>query len=221
MQPFMKAKKKMGMSESTRQVLNRAIDILHRVSSKKLSEELAKKELSATLSAHFLSEGDVDPIKKIKLQRCLEEVNEVTSALDKGKTPLYEAIMHVNRIVVSGATKEPPALPENRPNPFQIRPKITPYEEDEEYINQEFDIPGTQREKNLQLINTQKLEDKVQEMRREQGSETEHEAPPRQSEEDITLLLNRVLLNKKQLEEAISDLNGTLQAVGFELRPIK
>jgi hypothetical protein len=27
-------------------------------------------------------------------------------------------------------------------------------------------------------------------------------------------------MNKEQLEESISDLNGTLQSVGFELRPI-
>jgi hypothetical protein len=217
MQPFMKVKKKMGMTESTRQVLNRAIDILHRVSSKKLSEELARKELSTTLSTHFLNDGDVDPIKKIKLQRCLEEVNEVTSSLDKGKIPLYEAIMLVNRIVVSGATHQPPPLPETKATSFQIRPKITPYEEDVEYINQEFDISGNQREKNLQLINTQKLEDKVQEIVREPVRET----APLQTEEDVTLLLNRVLLNKKQLEEAISDLNGTLQSIGFELRAIK
>lgn len=214
MQPFMKMKKKIGMTESTRQVLNRAIDLLHRLSNKKLSEESARKELSATLSQHFISEGGVEAQKKIKLQMILEEANDVVTELDKGKIPLYEAIMLVNRIVSNGVHKEPPPLPESRIEsadaiePIHIRPKIAPYEEDVEFVSQEFDVSGDQRERNLQMKISQKIQEKIE------------EAPPKQSEEDVALLMNRVLLNKKQLESAISDLNGTLQSVGFELRPI-
>ena len=56
MQAFIKGKKRGGMQEATRQVLNRAIDLLHRVSNKKVSEEIALRELTADLSTHFLAE---------------------------------------------------------------------------------------------------------------------------------------------------------------------
>ena len=212
MQPFMKMKKKIGMTESTRQVLNKAIDLLHRLSNKKLSEESARRELSTTLSTHFLSEGGVEAHKKIKLQMVLEEANDVVTQLDKGKIPLYEAIMLVNRIVVAGASahtgKEPPPIPTSNIESFHIHPRIAPYEEDLEFVSQEFDVSGEQRERNLHIRTSEKFQEKLA------------ETAPRQSEEDVTLLMNRVLMNKKQLEEAISDLNGTLLSVGFELRPI-
>ena len=208
MQPFMKMKKKIGMTESTRQVLNKAIDLLHRLSNKKLSEEASRRELSTMLSTHFLSEGGVEAQKKIKLQMILEEANDVVTQLDKGKIPLYEAIMLVNRIVVSGINKEPPPIPENRFEPILIPEKISPHEEDLEFINQEFDSSGEIRERNLHIRTSQRLQEKLE------------ERAPKQSEEDVTLLMNRVLMNKKQLEEAISDLNGTLLSAGFELRPI-
>lgn len=213
MQPFMKMKKKMGMTESTRQVLNKAIDLLHRLSNNKISEDVAKRELATTLSAHFLAEGGVEAQKKIRLQMVLEEANDVVTELHKGKIPLYEAIMLINRIVVTNMNKEPPPVPENRLSPSyteeaQLRPKLPPYQEDMEFISQEFDISGDQKERNLQARFMQKIEEK------------EEALPPKQSEEDVILLMNRVLMNKKQLEEAISDLNGTLYAAGFELRPI-
>ncbi len=235
MQPFMKMKKKIGMTESTRQALNRAIDLLHRLSNKKLSEESARKELSTMLSQHFLSEDGVDAQKKIKLQMVLEEANDVVTQLDKGKIPLYEAIMLVNRIVSNSASKEPPPLPEariesaNAIEPIHSRPKIAPYEEDVEFISQEFDVSGDQREKNLQERMAQKIEKLPQQMdgilsktlmtASDDTKKIEVRAP-RQSEEDVAILMNRVLMNKKQLEESILDLNGSLQSVGFELRPI-
>lgn len=209
MQPFMKMKKKIGMTESTRQVLNKAIDLLHRLSNKKLSEESAKKELSTTLSAHFVAEGGVEEQKKIKLQMVLEEANGVVSQLDRGQIPLYEAIMLVNRIVVSGANKEEAPLKETKIEPIQLRTKLGAYEEDLEFVSQEFDVSGDQREKNLQVKESQKPQEK------------EEPVIVRQPSEDVVLLMNRVLMNKKQLEDSILDLNGTLHTIGFELRPIK
>jgi hypothetical protein len=140
--------------------------------------------------------------------------------------------------------KQPPQIPENRIEsansiePIHIRPKIAPYEEDVEFISQEFDVSGDQREKNLQMRMAQKIENSSHEIGeiipKQVMSPSQHnlasgsshvqenigDLPPKQSEEDVTLLMNRVLMNKKQLEESISDLNGTLQSVGFELRPI-
>ena len=116
--------------------------------------------------------------------------------------------MLINRIVVSGVNKEPPPIPEIRSETLQIRPKINPYEEDLDFISGEFDSSGDQREKNLQMRPPQKIHEKIE------------EPAPKQSDDNVTILLNRVLINKKQLEEAISDLNGSLQTVGYELRPI-
>ena len=212
----MKMKKRVGMTEPTRQVLNKAIDLLHRLSNKKLTEDSARRELGATLSTHFLAEGGVEAHKKIRLQMVLEEANNVVVQLDKGQIPLYEAIMLINKIVVAGGSKEPPPVPENRLEPLPNRAKIAPYQEDLEFVSQEFDVSGDQREKNLQSRIPQKIESKIALNVEEKTKET----APHRSEEDVTLLMNRVLLNKKQLEEAISDLNGTLQSVGFELRPI-
>ncbi len=218
MQPFMKMKRKQGMSEPTRQVLNRAIDLLHRLSNKKISEEGARRELSATLSAHFLSEGGVEAGKKIRLQLILEEATGVVAQLDRGEIPLYEAIMLVNRIVVSGISKqEPPPIPDDRIPSIQLRAKINPYEpaveeeieEDTDFVSQEFDISGESREKDLQMGRSIKMQEKVP------------DNAPKQSEDDISALLAKVLLNKKQLEAAIFELNDTLQSVGFELRKIE
>ena len=216
MQPFMKMKRKQGMNEQTRQVLNRAIDLLHRLSSKRISEEGARRELSAALSAHFLAEDGIESGKKIKLQLILEEATTVISQLDRGEIPLYEAIMLVNRIVVSAIVKQPPPIPKDSIAPIQYRARINPYEaseeleieEDVDFVSQEFDISGESREKDLQVARTIKVEEKL------------HNAPPKQSEDDITALLSKVLINKKQLEAAIFELNDTLQSTGFELRPL-
>ena len=65
------------------------------------------------------------------------------------------------------------------------------------FVNQEFDRPGN----------------------------TLHEIPVQEKKEppmeELSVLMNRVVLNKKQLEESIMVLNGSLQAIGFELRSIK
>ena len=209
MQSFMKMKKKVGMTESTRQVLNKAIDLLHRVSNKKLSEEAARRELATALSTHFLAEGGVEEEKKIKLQVVLEEASNVVSQLEKGKIPLYEAIMMVNRIVVS--ENFPKKEEGNKIEPIQFRTKVDPYE-DTAFVSQEFDVSGDQKEKNLESRVVNKPEFVLQEEKVTQQVEL------KEITDDIALLMNRVLKNKKVLEESISVLNGSLHPIGFELR---
>lgn len=203
MQPFMKMKKKVGMTESTRQVLNRTIDLLHRVSNKKLSEEVARRELSTTLSTHFFAEGGGEEQRKIKLQLVLEEANGIITQLEKEKIPLYEAIMLINRIVVSGVKEED--LPVE---PVQLRTKMPQYEEEVEFVSQEFDVSGERVENNLHVRAPQKVVEKPLPMESKQPTE------------EVAVLMNRVLTNKKQLEDSVQALNGLLQIAGFELRPI-
>ena len=209
MQSFMKMKRKIGMTESTRQVLNKAIDLLHRLSNKKLSEEAARRELSTNLSTHFLAEGGLAEEKKIKLQAALEEANEVVTQLERGKIPLYEAIMMVNRIVVSEVLPKTLNKEESsKIEPIQIHSKEESPEDEGAFVSQEFDVSGDQKEKNLQVRTLQKLQEKAE--------ASVVKAPP----EDVTTLMNRVLMNKKQLEESVLALNSSLHVIGFELRPL-
>jgi hypothetical protein len=230
MQPFMKMKKKISMTESTRKALNKAIDLLHRLSSKKITEEVCLKEINLTLSNHFLEDGKVNADQKIRLEMCLKEASEVVDHLEKGKIPLYEAIMLINRVVVNHTNIELEELHEEREEPLQFKPKVEPYKQDSDFVSQEFDISGDQREKILKQHFFQKLqekEDRIEEMKLSQKESLNSDTHISEIKElnkasdDVVHLMNRVLLNKKQLEDAISDLNGQLNSVGFELRPIQ
>jgi hypothetical protein len=229
MQPFMKMKKKITMTESTRKVLNKAIDLLHRLSSKKISEDVCKKEISYTLSSHFLEDTKVNADSKVKLEMCINEASDIIESLEKGKIPLYEAIMLINRVVVNHAGIESLESFEQKDEPLQFKPRVEPYKEDSDFVSQEFDISGDQREKILKERFFQKLQSRETEMLEKTHEKENFQRETLISEikelnkasDDVSLLMNRVLVNKKQLEEAICDLNGQLQSIGFELRPIQ
>ena len=123
-----------------------------------------------------------------------------------------------------------PYQPDEREEPLQFKPKVEPYKEDSDFVSQEFDISGDQREKILKEHFFQKLQEKenrIEEIKLSQKESFNKDAAVSEIKElnkatdDVVHLMNRVLLNKKQLEDAISDLNGQLNSVGFELRPIQ
>ena len=92
---------KKGMSEQTRQMLNKSIDLLHKVSNRKIGAETAKKELLDILSHYFLHPFKSGSDKhKGRFKALLDEVNEIVDKIESGRAPLYEAIMQVNKAVM-------------------------------------------------------------------------------------------------------------------------
>src|SRR3990167_836453 len=106
MQQFVKMRRQVSMAESTRLVLNKSIDLLHKLSNGKLGKEDVKKEISTLLSTYFVtvypetSRGN-DPESKFKLEHFLDQAYEIIDQVESGKVPLYEAIMLMNKVVVS------------------------------------------------------------------------------------------------------------------------
>lgn len=96
--------------ESIRRVLNRIIDLLHKLSNKKIDLQQTKKELSILLSNYFLSQpGDENALtedNKVKLEFFLHQARGILEKVDAGTTPLYEAIMLMNKIVMQSAVEE-------------------------------------------------------------------------------------------------------------------
>ncbi len=131
MDDSMKLERK-GMGELTRQMLNKAIDLLHKVSNKKMESGVAKKELIEILSSYFLyplARGSEKAKKRFK--SLLEEVCQIVDKIDSGKAPLYEAIMQMNKAVMH--------LPQNF------------LEEEDSLASTEFDSPGITKERQFKI----------------------------------------------------------------------
>lgn len=192
MDQFVKLRKKMSIAESTRQMLNKSIDLLHKLSKKKITTDAVKKELSTYLSNHILTLNQVDSGKKFELEQFLHHVGELVDSVDAGKIPLYEGIMTLNRLVMPEDESLEDVPKKVSPPPF-IR--MTP-------IPEMAPIPETL--------------DRIE----KSGSTITHERelqPPR----EIGELVEVVLKNKAVLDESVVSLNATLKNIGYELRPVK
>ena len=99
-----------NLSEQKRQVLNKSIDLLHKLANKKMNIRDVKKELSSILSVYFFSffpkDAQIDEENKLKFEKFLKMAYEVVENLEGGKSALYEAIMLMNKIVVNYSLEE-------------------------------------------------------------------------------------------------------------------
>ncbi len=225
MDQFMKMRKKMSMAESTRQVLNKSIDLLHKLSNKKIAKDTARKELSAVLSQYFSSLGEnssIDQESKVKLEIFLDQAYEIIEKVDAGDAPLYEAIMMMNKVVVNNQMEEPkrekisvsrPPLPK-----MKIREDLSEHDyenqdEDEEDFDEDFPRPARElkrsRENSRKIVAPIRFESPVRESRQEADSNQE-----------VGDLVKDVLKKKEALERSVKHLNGVLQELGFELRSL-
>ncbi len=205
MDQFYKVRKKMSIAESTRQVLNKSIDLLHKLSNRKLAKEEMKQQLSTLLSNYFfavhpdsakLNFGEVDETSKIKLELFLEQAYEICDKVSNGKAPLYEAIMLMNKVVVAHQPnhEEVPAQPTPR---LEVSEPLSRLEEEEDpgLVPDAFDLSGEVREKiKARMVTPEKQE--------------------------VGSLIADVLKRQEELNLSISVLNHSLKEVGFELRPL-
>ncbi len=216
MQQFIKMRKQVSMTESTRLVLNKSIDLLHKLSNGKLGNEDVKKEVTVLLSTYFVTaypesdRGD-DPEKKLKLELFLDQAYEIIDQVESGKVPLYEAIMLMNKVVVSLKPFEQQQLEERAHTPKRtalpserevIRFRPVPKEVDEEVFEEDLN-----EERNMKMA--ERFEFRKTEKQREMA------------DPEVADLIQDVLKQKKALENSISHLNQSLSKIGFELRPIK
>jgi hypothetical protein len=221
MDQFYKVRKKMSIAESTRQVLNKSIDLLHKLSNKKQAKEEIKHQLSNLLSSYFfaiypdsnpINFDEVDEGSKMKLEFFLEQAHEIVDKVANGRSPLYEAIMLMNKVVVNHQPnleemqklKQEEVAPEQIEKPF--RPELI---EEPGMVPNEFDLSGE--------INEKKVLFDVKEKIRARTAMNQRGA----LHTDVSSLISEVLKKQEELHQSIFVLNDSLKEVGFELRPIQ
>jgi len=217
-----------NMAEKTRQILNKSIDLLHKLSKKKTSSKLAKQEISTLLSNHFLSSNSqsegIDTDQKVKFQCYLDEAYGIVDKIDNGQAPLYEGIMLMNKVIVKNQSEKAKDEKSVRKslhfdslenNSFQEGEDSASEEddfkeEDHEMLSDQFDRSGKQVEE--ELVKPVRMSLKPDE-------NSEEIAPIQSQQMGVNELMQEVLKNKEILEKSILKLNKTLHEVGFELRP--
>ena len=215
----------MSMAESTRQVLNKSIDLLHKLSNKKIAKDTARKELSAVLSQYFSSLGSnfaIDQDSKVKLELFLDQAYEIIEKVDAGDAPLYEAIMMMNKVVVNNQMEEPARSKVSAPRPplpkMKIREELSEdqypddeEDEEEEDFDEDFRRPAKEfkraRESSRQTVTPIRFNSSVRESREE-------------SNQEVAELVKDVLKQKEALARSVKHLNEVLHEVGFELRSL-
>lgn len=246
MQQFIKMRKQVNMTESTRLVLNKSIDLLHKLSNSKMSKEEVKKELSVLLSTYFVTlypdnGRGIDAEKKLKLEHFLEQAYDISDQVESGKVPLYEAIMLMNKVVVSlKPDSEDIELSKPKPN------NNPPEEDEEQKGEEELEEEEGQMEREMEKEEMKVFHNRVQERDRvrfrpiskevddtEPFEEDRHlprekleKLRPRQAqiqaptEGEVTDLIGNVLQKQQALESSIAQLNQSLNRIGFELKKL-
>lgn len=230
MDQFMKMRKKMSMAESTRQVLNKSIDLLHKLSNKKIAKDAAKKEVSALLSHYFTSMGEssngISKESKVKLELFLDQAYEILDKTDSGDTPLYEAIMMMNKVVVNNQVPEKveetvvSEAPSIRVSESKSAPEQWDDEEDEEEEDDE-EYQMKQNEDRPLRFEAKEMPKTSQPTRRVHFEKSSFQNRSQQKQKEVGNLVDEVLQQKFALENSIDQLNHSLRAMGFELRAIQ
>lgn len=216
MQQFIKMKKQVSMTESTRLVLNKSIDLLHKFSNKKMRNEDVKKEMATLLSTYFMTlfpeaEGGSDAESKLQLQHFLDNAYDIVDKVETGQAPLYEAIMLMNKVVVS------------------LKPVKRQESEDhfEKFIAEEAHRRGEREVVRFRPVAAEVSEEEFQEDFVEQKEQMrvgamsiQQEEQSSSTEDDASQLLGNVLKQKRALEQSVKNLNESLAAIGYELKPL-
>jgi len=194
MQQFIKMKKQVSMTESTRLVLNKSIDLLHKLSNGKWGKDEVKREMSSLLSTYFAAvypQGSLD-----KREHFIDQAYEIIDQVELGKVPLYEAIMLMNKVVVSLKPAEK-AVPYSEREVIRFRPAP---KEEEEVIFEEGIIEENREQDRFEVKQLEKQKELA--------------------DPEIAELMGEVVKQKKALENSVTHLNLALSKVGFELRPL-
>jgi hypothetical protein len=177
MDAFSKIRKSAGREEQKRQMINKAIDLLHKLANKRLDHQEAKVEISRVISEYYVLD-DLEGFKeedKINLELMINNAFDVVNGVKEEKLNLYQAIMLMNKVMAHQERA--------------IATTLTPSEE-------------------IETESKVKLPIKTEEVKEKQ-------------EDIFAIAMNKVVENKRKLQESIAELNDTLKSHGFILTPLE
>lgn len=108
MDAFSKIRKTAGREEQKRQMINKAIDLLHKLANKRLDFDEAKSEISRVVSEYYViddTEG-VEGNDKVNLELMMNNAFDVISGVKDEKLNLYQAIMLMNKVMAHSESKK-------------------------------------------------------------------------------------------------------------------
>ena len=191
MDAFSKIRKTAGREEQKRQMINKAIDLLHKLANKRLDFVDAKSEISRVVSEYYViddKEG-VEGNDKINLEVMMNNAYDVISGVKEEKLNLYQAIMLMNKVMAQAGAgdKETPKKPmPKKPEALEVKESVK---------------VSVQPEKQEQTP--------PQAVKMDRGDDT------------FTCLMNKVIENKRKYHQSIEDLNELLKSHGFMLNTLE
>ena len=191
MDAFSKIRKSAGREEQKRQMINKAIDLLHKLSNKRLDYDDAKSEISRVISEYYvLDDSAVGENTKINLELMINNSFDVLNGVKDEKLNLYQAIMLMNKVMAHAETiKEEPS--------------------------KKFEIPVFTEEKNEVVSETKKEGNSIE----NKLIEIDEVKQPKKN--DLTDAMNDVIENKKKYLQSIEELNEILKSHGFALSTLE
>ena len=101
MDTFSKIRKSAGREEQKRQMINKAIDLLHKLANKRLDYDDAKSEISRVVSEYYVidDEEGMGENAKINLEVMINNSFDVLEGIRDEKLNLYQAIMLMNKVM--------------------------------------------------------------------------------------------------------------------------
>ncbi|MCH9612879.1 MAG: hypothetical protein S4CHLAM102_13790 [Chlamydiia bacterium] len=155
--------RKPTLAEDVRQVLNQSIDLLHKLSSEKISKEIALEELRKVQKSSYERQlkalGDqADGLTQAydsAFESFMAHVSEIVDGLDAGTSPLYESIMLMNKAVVNAQIFNDAQVEEYADQPKKVfeekkAPAPTAFVLRDEAIEEEFDPTHEAKEKEIE-----------------------------------------------------------------------
>lgn len=191
MDAFSKIRKTAGREEQKRQMINKAIDLLHKLANKRLDFVEAKSEISRVVSEYYViddKEG-VEGNDKINLEVMMNNAYDVISGVKEEKLNLYQAIMLMNKVMARAGSGEK----ETPKKPMPKKPEALEVKESVKVSVQ----PEKQEQTPPQAVNMDRDDD------------------------TFTCLMNKVIENKRKYHQSIEDLNELLKTHGFMLNTLE
>lgn len=101
MDAFSKIRKTASKEEQKRQMINKAIDLLHKLANKRLDFADAKSDISKVISEYYVTheEEGIEGNAKINLEMMMNNAYDVISGVKEEKLNLYQAIMLMNKVM--------------------------------------------------------------------------------------------------------------------------
>ncbi len=221
MDPFMHMRTKINVAEATRQILNKSIDLLHKLSHKKVMRIEVNKELNLLISQHFFScvlgREVMDDKDKLQLELILSQAYEVTRKVEKQEVPLYEGIMMMNKVVMGQSI-----IGESSQQESEQESNHSYGEEEADLFSLGCSPSGVSSSGASSSMCSSNAYDgsmvKASEYEAKQGVFGFYSEEPQ--ENSVEGLMGDVVKQKELLQQSILKLNSALQELGFQLTPL-